>query len=113
MKKTIDTSKLSESQIRAMVRHGIIDKSELIAETLDATTMEAMNFCHRHFKNDDLASMAGVKTATWVWNMSAGNMTKMYSLIIERMQITQSELLIIQSAARVMNRIWLKDQSSR
>jgi hypothetical protein len=49
--------------------------------------------------------MAGVKSATWVWNMAQGNIVKMYKLVIDNMNITPSELLIIQSAAHVMTRI--------
>ncbi len=108
MKKTIDTSKLSAAQIKAMIRHGILDKAEVQAEMLDTTTMDAMQFIHRHCTNDELASMAGIKTATWVWNMGAGNLAKMYKLIVDRMQITQSELLVIQSAAHVLHRIQLR-----
>lgn len=109
MKVTIDTKNYTEAQLRTLVRQGIIDKSVLQQETLDAVSMEAMQFMHRHCSNDEIASMANVKTATWVWNMAQGNIVKMYKLVIDNMNITQNELLIIQSAAHVMTRIALRN----
>lgn len=109
MKVTIDTKNYTEAQLRTLVRQGIIDKSVLQKETLDAVSMEALQFMHRHCSNDEIASMANVKTATWVWNMAQGNIVKMYKLVIDNMNITQSELLIIQSAAHVMTRIALRN----
>lgn len=109
MKVTIDTKHYTEAQLRTLVRQGIIDKSVLKQETLDVVSMEALQFMHRHWSNDEIASMAGVKTATWVWNMAQGNIVKMYKLVLENMNITQSELLIIQSAAHVMTRIALRN----
>jgi hypothetical protein len=109
MKVTIDTKNYTEAQLRTLVRQGIIDKSVIRKETLDTVSMEALQFMHRHYTNDEVASMAGVKTATWVWNMAQGNLVKMCKLIIDNMDITQSELLIIQSAAHVMSRIALRN----
>jgi hypothetical protein len=105
MKVTIDTKNYTEAQLRTLVRQGIIDKSVLRKETLDPIAMEALQFIHVHCTNDQISSMAGVKTATWVWNMAQGNIVKMYKLVIDNMNITPSELLIIQSAAHVMTRI--------
>lgn len=107
MKKTIDTNKLSAAQIKAMVRHGILDKS-VLKEPMSQTTMEAMQFFHRHFQNDELAAMAGKSTASWVWNIANGNTVKMYQLIIDRLQISPSELLIIQSASKVLTNTQLR-----
>jgi hypothetical protein len=105
MKVTIDTKNYTEAQLRTLVRQGIIDKSVLRKETLDPIAMDALQFMHVHYTNDQISSMAGIKTATWVWNMAQGNIVKMYKLVIDNMNITPSELLIIQSAAHVMTRI--------
>jgi hypothetical protein len=105
MKVTIDTKNYTEAQLRTLVRQGIIDKSVLRKETLDPIAMEALQFMHVHYTNDQISAMAGVKSATWVWNMAQGNIVKMYKLVIDNMNITPSELLIIQSAAHVMTRI--------
>lgn len=107
MKKTIDTNKLSDRQKRALVRHGIIEKSDIEPE-LDNIAVEAMQFFHRHFTNDELANMAGKTTASWVWNIANGNTVKMYQLIIDRLQISPSELVIIQSASRVLTNTQLR-----
>jgi hypothetical protein len=109
MKVTIDTKNYTEAQLRVLVRQGIIDKSVLKTETLDAISMEALQFMHVHYTNDQIAAMANIRTATWVWNMAQGNIVKMYKLIIDNMNITPSELLIIQSAAHVMTRISLRN----
>jgi hypothetical protein len=110
MKVTIDTKNYTEAQLRTLVRQGIIDKSVIRKETLDPIAMEALQFMHVHCTNDELASMAGIKTATWVWNMGQGHIVKMYKLLIENMNITPSEMLIIQSAAHVMTRIQLRER---
>lgn len=107
MKKTINIKTLSDTQKRALVRHGILDKS-VLDEPMSQTTMEAMQFFHRHFQNDELAAMAGKSTASWVWNIANDNTVKMYKLLIERLNITPSELLIIQSASKVLTNIQLR-----
>lgn len=108
MKVSINTRKLTESQIKTLVRQGILDKSHLPQETLSPIALEAMQFFHRHFSNDELAAMAGKSTAAWVWNIANGNTFKMYKLLIERLNITPSELLIIQSASKVLTNIQLR-----
>lgn len=107
MKKTININTLSDKQKRALVRHGILDK-EVLEQPLSPMTMEAMQFFHRHFQNDELAAMAGKTTAAWVWNIANGNVNKMYKLLIERLNITPNELLIIQSASKVLTNAQLR-----
>jgi hypothetical protein len=107
VKKTININTLSDTQKRVLVRHGILDKS-VLEEPMSQTTMEAMQFFHRHFQNDELAAMAGKSTASWVWNIANGNTVKMYQLIIDRLQISPSELVIIQSASRVLTNTQLR-----
>lgn len=108
MKISINTRTLTEQQIRTLVRQGILDKSHLPQEELNPTAIEAMQFFHRHFSNDELAAMAGKSTAAWVWNIANGNTFKMYKLLIERLNITPSELLIIQSASKVLTNTQLR-----
>lgn len=105
MKKTIDTNKLSAAQIKAMVRYGILDKSEIATEVLDITSSEAMQFLHVHLRNSELASLASMRPATWAWNITNGHTIKLYKLLIERLNITPSELLILQSASHLITRI--------
>lgn len=107
MKVSIDTRKLTDAQKRALVRQGLLHKSHIEPEMND-TAREAMQFFHRHYSNDELAAMAGKSTAAWVWNIANGNTIKMYKLLIERLHITPSELLIIQSAMKIMHNTQLR-----
>jgi hypothetical protein len=107
MKVSIDVKKLTDTQKRALVRQGLLHKSHIEPE-LNNVAIEAMQFFHRHFTNDELATMAGKTTAAWAWNIANDNTIKMYKLLIERLNITPSELLIMQSASKIMSNIQIR-----